>query len=91
MTRRARFASVLGAQGGLSLGSGSTLSVDAVASYRCLCFAAGGKIVAVDVSDQPDDEAASRWGAALLDRDTRCAAVEVWQLARRVCRHEPQP
>jgi hypothetical protein len=37
-------------------------------------------------TDLPDDEAAIKWGAALLTADRPCAAIEVWQLARRVCR-----
>jgi hypothetical protein len=57
-----------------------------MASYRCYFFDADDRIISVDSTDLPDDEAAIKWGAALLTADRPCAAIEVWQLARRVCR-----
>ena len=59
-----------------------------MAAYRSYCFGPSGGIVTVDASDLADDDAASRWGADLLARSGACDAVEVWQLSRRVCRHE---
>ena len=59
-----------------------------MAAYRSYCFGPSGGIMTVDASDQVDDEAASRWGADLLARNQACRAVEVWELSRRVCRHE---
>jgi hypothetical protein len=57
-------------------------------SYRCYFFDAKNKIASVENADQPDDEAARRWGEALLQRDPVTRAVEVWQLARQICRYE---
>jgi len=59
-----------------------------MAAYRSYCFGPGGGIITVDASDLVDDDAASRWGADLLARSEACSAVEVWELSRRVCRHE---
>jgi hypothetical protein len=61
-----------------------------MAVYRCYQFNPDGRIIGVEISDQPDDDAAALWGAGLLDRnpDPACQAVEVWQLARRICRLE---
>jgi hypothetical protein len=57
-----------------------------MASYRCYLFDVDDHILSVDSTDLPDDDAAIRWGAALLVADRPCVAIEVWQLARRVCR-----
>ena len=59
-----------------------------MATYRCFFFGPDGGIVGVETADQPDDDAAAQWGAGLLTRDASCRAVEVWQLTRRICRHE---
>jgi hypothetical protein len=59
-----------------------------MAAYRSYCFGPSDGIITVDVSEQVDDEAASRWGATLLARNEACRAVEVWELSRRVCRHQ---
>jgi hypothetical protein len=62
-----------------------------MAAYRCFHFGFDDRIVGMDVCDQPDDDAASRWGAALLDREPNHRAIEVWQLSRRVVRLGRQP
>jgi hypothetical protein len=61
-----------------------------MAAYRCFYFGLDDLIIGMDVTDQPDDEAASQWGAALLDRDASQHAIEVWQLSRRILRLDRQ-
>ena len=61
-----------------------------MAAYRCFHFSFDDQIIGMDVTDQPDDDAASVWGASLLERDTGQQAVEVWQLSRRIVRLDRQ-
>jgi hypothetical protein len=55
-------------------------------AYRCYFFHSDA-IVGVDSSVQPDDGAATWWGLEVLARERAASAVEVWEQARRICRH----
>ncbi len=57
-------------------------------AYRCLFFDAAKHTRRVASAELPDDPAAIEWAAGLLAADPLSAAIEVWQLARLICRHE---
>lgn len=59
-----------------------------MADYRCFCLDAKDEIVRVETVPLPGDEDAMRWGEEVLTATTTCAAIEVWDFARRVCRLE---
>jgi hypothetical protein len=59
-----------------------------MAEYQCYQFDRRGEIIAVHASEHPGDHSAARWGAAMLEPDPNCRAVEVWRLDRCVCRLE---
>jgi hypothetical protein len=59
-----------------------------MATYRCYFFDAYGRIVGVETGDLPGDAEAIKWGADLMTGERPCAAVELWQLTRKVCRLE---
>jgi len=58
--------------------------------YRCYLFDVDDQILDVGSSQQPDDEAATRWAGDLLRRDRAARAVELWDLARFLGRQERQ-
>lgn len=59
-----------------------------MAYYRCYCFDAENKIAGADAATLDDDAKATLWGASILSGQDGCAAVEVWELDRRVIRLE---
>jgi hypothetical protein len=63
------------------------MSVGMVA-YRCFLLDPDKRPRSAQVAELRDDQAAIEWAARLLDADPRSAAIEVWQVARLVCRHE---
>jgi hypothetical protein len=55
-----------------------------MATYRFYCLDAYDRITSVETADLPDDAEAIKWGTETANLS--CAAAEVWQLARKVCR-----
>ena len=57
-------------------------------AYRCIFLDVSKHTRRVESAELPDDPAAIEWAAGLLAADPLSAAIEDWQLAHLVCRHE---